>query len=77
MFQLGNHREEILMERKYSTEFGLNVFTSYKTIIPVEHLDKIDDGHKYHIYFIMSCPKIIIDKEGLSSGKEAIHVNLI
>lgn len=24
------------MERKYSFEAGLNVFTSYKTIIPVE-----------------------------------------
>ena len=40
------------MERKYSFEAGLNVFTSYKTIIPVEDfsiLKKIDP-HRYHIY---------------------------
>ena len=44
------------MERKYSFEAGLNVFTSYKTIIPVEDfsiLKKIDP-HRYHIYGILS-----------------------
>ena len=43
------------MERKYSFEAGLNVFTSYKTIIPVEDfsiLKKIDP-HRYHIYGIL------------------------
>ena len=29
------------MERKYSFEAGLNVFTSYKTIIPVENLNML------------------------------------
>lgn len=58
------------------TEFGLNVYTSYKTIIPVEHLEKVNDEHKYHIYFIMSCPKIIIDKDSLSSKRDSINVHL-
>ena len=64
------------MERKYLAEFGLNVFTSYKTIIPVEHLDQIDDGHKYHIYFIMSCPKIVIEKDSLFTNENGISLTL-
>lgn len=49
------------MERKYSFEAGLNVFTSYKTIIPVEDfsiLKKIDP-HRYHIYGILSYLSLI------------------
>lgn len=47
--------------RKYLTEFGLNVFTSYKTIVRAEDLDEIKDNKKYHIYMILSLPKAIID----------------
>lgn len=49
--------------RKYFTEFGLNVFTSYKTIVPVEHLERVQKNAKYHIYGILSIPRVIIDKE--------------
>ena len=39
------------MERKYSYEAGLGVFTSFKTIVPVEKLEALGkvDTHQYHI----------------------------
>ena len=55
------------MERKYSFEAGLNVFTSYKTIIPVEDfsiLKKIDP-HRYHIYGILSYNQFFIRKKDI------------
>lgn len=60
--------------RKYFTEFGLNVRTAYKTIIPVEHLDKINDGHNYHIYFILSCEKIFIVPNSIVQTRNAIFL---
>lgn len=39
-----------MKERKYLSEFGLNVYTSYKSIIPIENLEFIKDSRKYHIY---------------------------
>lgn len=64
------------MKRKYFSEFGLNVYTSYKTIIPVEHLDFVKDGRDYHIYSIMSCPKIRYSKDTIKSNKEGINFTL-
>lgn len=63
--------------RKYITEFGLNVYTSFKTIVPVEHLHTINDGHKYHIYMIMSAPKIIYDNKSIIKYKDKINVDLL
>lgn len=42
--------------RKYIFEAGLNVFTSFKTLIPVEGLEDLSkkDKHRYHIYGILS-----------------------
>lgn len=53
------------MERKYLFEAGLDVFTSYKTIIPVEYLSELGkyDEHHYHIYGILSYNKIFFRKE--------------
>lgn len=53
------------MERKYLFEAGLNVFTSYKTIIPVEHLEELSkyDNHRYHIYGILSYNKFFLGKK--------------
>ena len=49
--------------RKYFTEVRLNVSTAFKTIIPVEALDEVKDGHNYHLYFVLSCPKIFINED--------------
>lgn len=64
------------MMRKFFTEFGLNVSTSYKTIIPVEHLQKVRDEHQYHIYFILSCPKIFIVPDSITTDEKYISLEL-
>lgn len=64
------------MARKFFTEFGLNVSTAYKTIIPIEHLEKVNDGRKYHIYFILSCPKIFIKSDSVTQFKQGISLSL-
>lgn len=30
-----------MLKRKYMSEFGLNVFTSYKSLIPISELEKV------------------------------------
>ncbi|WP_339279462.1 hypothetical protein NYE40_05255 [Paenibacillus sp. FSL W8-1187] len=62
--------------RKYISEFGLNVFTSYKTLIPVEHLDKVLDNARYHIYFILSLPRVVIDKNSFKVDEEGFNFTL-
>ncbi|RHR33798.1 hypothetical protein [Eubacterium sp. AF19-12LB] len=60
--------------RKYMAEFGLNVSTGYKTLIPVESLQKVNDGHNYHIYFILACSKIFIKPESICLEKKCISL---
>lgn len=62
--------------RKYISEFGLNVYTSYKTIIPVEHLSKVDNDAKYHIYMILSTPRVVIQKDSLEVENDGISFSL-
>jgi len=62
--------------RKYSTEFGLNVFTSYKTIIPVEHLDKVRDDARYHLYCILGTPRTFFDVQSLKIDNDGIECNI-
>lgn len=66
------------MERKYLFEAGLNVFTSYKTIIPVEHLEELSkyDNHRYHIYGILSYNKFFFRKEKTEITSKGIKVCL-
>lgn len=66
------------MERKYLFEAGLNVYTSYKTIISVEHLKELEqiDTHKYHIYGILAYPKIYFKNDKVYTDKEGIHICL-
>lgn len=62
--------------RKFFTEFGLNVSTSYKIIIPVEYLQEVRDGHEYHIYFILSCDKIFIFPDSITTDEKSISLRL-
>lgn len=67
------------MERKYLAEFGLGIYSSYKTLIPVEYLKQLEDSgdeHKYHIYCILSHPKIYIKKEKTSVTENGIQITL-
>ncbi|MBQ9091918.1 MAG: hypothetical protein IJY52_06590, partial [Anaerotignum sp.] len=64
------------MERKYIFEAGLNVFTSYKTIVSVEHLAKLSeyDNHQYHIYGVLSYNKLFFRKEKTKITSKGIMV---
>lgn len=66
------------MERKYIFEAGLDVFTSYKTLIPVESLEELSkwDMHRYHIYGILSYNKIFFRKEKTIVTPKGIKVSL-
>lgn len=65
--------------QKYSCEFGLGVYCSYKTLMPVEGLKELEkmmkSNNRYHIYFILSTPKISITN--ISVGENGINFNLI
>ncbi|MBU5461083.1 hypothetical protein [Anaerostipes sp. MSJ-23] len=64
------------MERKYSFEAGLNVFTSYKTIIPVEVFRELKetDLHRYHIYGILSYNQVFFRKEKIKVTEDGIKI---
>ena len=64
--------------RKYTTEFGLNVYTSYKTVIPAAHLEILEkvDSHKYHIYGILLAPKVFIKEESVVKYRDYFSIIL-
>ncbi|MBS6025742.1 MAG: hypothetical protein KIB00_16830 [Paeniclostridium sordellii] len=62
--------------RKYFTEVGINSYIHEKLLIPVESLDEVDDDNKYHIYMILSIPKIIINKDSLICNENGISCDL-
>ena len=64
--------------RKYTTEFGLNVYTSYKTVIPAAHLEILEkvDSHKYHIYGILLAPKVFIKEESVVKHRDYFSIIL-
>ena len=61
---------------KYSCEFGLGVYCSYKTILPAEELNNlIRKDNRYHIYAILATHKISI--KNAKKYKEGISFELI
>jgi len=66
------------MERKYLFEAGLGVYTSYKTILPIEYLKDLEkkDKHKYHIYAILAFPKVYFEPEKTYVGKDGIYMSI-
>lgn len=66
------------MERKYSYEAGLNVFTSYRVIVPIERLQGLAemDLHQYHIYSILAYEQFYIRKEKTYCTSQGIHICL-
>lgn len=65
-----------MKKRKYLSEFGINVFTSFKNIIPVEHLGTVKDGKSYHIYSIMATPKMRIKHESIIQKKDRLQIQI-
>lgn len=63
--------------KKYSAEFGLHAYCSWKTIIPLEDLENFDDGRNYHIYMILSRPRLVIDKNSIIVNQNGISMNII
>lgn len=66
------------MKRKYLYEAGLGVYTSYKTIVPVERLDELAkiDFHKYHIYSILAYEQFYFKKERTYCNSQGIQVTI-
>ena len=66
------------MERKYIYEAGLDVFTSFANIVPVEHLEKVGkiDSHKYHIYSILAYHQFYFKKEKTYCTPEGVQITL-
>lgn len=65
-----------MRKRKYMSEFGLNVFTSYKSIVALENLELFRDNRNYHIYSILSSPKVIFVKDSFKVTKTHISFDL-
>ncbi|MDU1453163.1 hypothetical protein [Paraclostridium sordellii] len=63
--------------KKYSAEFGLNIYSSYKTVIPVEYLDMVQDGKKYHIYGILSVPKVKVNSDSINCDENGLSMEFI
>lgn len=63
--------------RKYFTEFGLNVYTSYKTLIPVNYLDSVKHDAEYHIYMVLSAPKAFIERDSIVKKENALDLELL
>ena len=64
--------------RKYLFEAGLDVFTSFKTIIPVESLKDLRkvDKHNYHIYGILSYDQVFFDCERTKTTENGIQIEM-
>lgn len=64
-----------MKQRKYLSEFGLNVYTSHKYILPIEHLKFEKDNRKYHIYSILSSQKVRYVKDSFKTTEK--HLSFI
>ncbi len=64
--------------RKYQTEFGLDVYTQWKTIIPAAQLEIVEKGpeHNYHIYGILLGPKYFIKPDSIIQYEDHISIVL-
>lgn len=63
--------------KKYSAEFGLHSYCSWKTIVPLEHLKEIDDERRYHIYMILSTPRLTIKKDSIVLTDKGISMDIL
>ncbi|MHA6482365.1 hypothetical protein ACX1C1_10755 [Paenibacillus sp. strain BS8-2] len=54
----------------------MNVYTSYKTIIPVEHLDKVSNDARYHLYCILSTTRTFFDVQSLQIDADGIECRI-
>ena len=52
--------------RKYFTEFGLNMVSTFSALLQQDHLDKLeasgfDDTYPCHIYMVTRRPRVMLD----------------
>ena len=68
------------MQRKYISEFGMHVYVSHKRILPIEGLASLKsdakDCHNYHLYFLLSYPRLYFDFDNCFVGKDGIHLKI-
>lgn len=61
--------------RKYFTEFGLNMVSTFGALLQQDHLDKLETGGLYstypcHIYMITRRPRIMLDPASVTFEEE-------
>ena len=55
-----------MSQRKYISEFGLNMVNGHRLLLQQEHLDQVDQaGIEAHIYFVARRPRITLDPESV------------
>jgi hypothetical protein len=63
--------------RKYLTEFGLNMFGTYKVLLQQDHLNRLENGgfdstHPCHIYMVMRRPRIMLDPDSIKFEEKTV-----
>jgi len=55
------------VQRKYISEFGLNMVNGYRLLLQQEHLDRVDQiGIEPHIYIVTRRPRITLDPKSVN-----------
>ena len=64
--------------RKYRFEAGLGVYPSFKTLIPVEHLEELGhyDLHNYHIYAILAFEEYYFKYEKVKCDTQGVSFSI-
>lgn len=77
---VGKLHTDKLKKRKYLSEFGIDIYPTYTTFLPVsasEYAFDLKDGHKYHLYFVLSLPRVFFDIERTTSTQTGIVYSFI
>ena len=64
--------------RKYQTEFSLDVYPQFKTLIPAAQLEYFEEesGRKFHIYGILLGPRFFVKPESIKQYENYISIVL-
>ncbi|SHN53899.1 hypothetical protein SAMN02745247_01110 [Butyrivibrio hungatei DSM 14810] len=65
-------------KRKYGVEAGLGTYVSYKTLVPIEHLEDICkiDNHPYHLYAILAFDEFYFVRDKIQQTKDGIAFSI-
>lgn len=65
-----------MTQRKYMSEFGLNMVNGYSLLLQQEHLDQVDrTGIEPHMYIVTRRPRITLDPESVKFTEDKVSGN--